>query len=531
MSRDTTQRNSNGRRTLRRILAGLVALIGGIVLLVIATKWWIAPLVIENRISAQIGRLCNGDVRVQNAQLSFDGQIAIDDVAVEDSQGRTRLRVNDLRLNIDGIARLNPHVSAVTIGRLDLDLHRDQEPLIKESRPPSEGDVSLQSLDIKKITITMHSEDATVTWLGGAHLTATRTEQVYEVALQQDSGPTGGSVRIAGTVDPDSTELQLKARIERAFDANQISVLLSWADLPPDFRGHGRLDADLQLGGSYANLANLKTSGYMNLVEAAVSYRGAPVLSGLGFRCDVNDSHLRGQLESRMLEGTLNGTLILEHTGLTMGPCRLGLQADRVDLSQLASNVPEWDSVTKGIASGYYDGRFERPTPADVNGVGAIHIKDMDVHLVPIISQVLEVMNVKILGTSDAMVRFDNRGPALTLSDGSVANAVNAIKIEPGGRVNLKDRHVDLYAIWMPLKHVEGLLAKVPLANLLTDIKDKLIRVHVEGQWDQPASKLVSKEPVEDVSEAVGGFFKDVASTGGRIPKTMFDALKSIGGN
>ncbi len=433
-------------------------------------------------------------------------------------------------VGIEGMAHLSPHVSTVTVGRLELDLHRDQEPLIKKSRRASAGHVSIQSLDIRSITIRMHAEDGAVTWLDEAHLNAKRKQEGYAVSLKQGSDPNGGPVQITGTIDPDFKQLQLETRIERAFDANQVSVLLSWANLPSDLGGHGQLDVDLQFGGTYADLTNIETNGHVNLVEAAVSYRGAPVLSDLAFRCDVNDSHLRGRLESQMLRGTLNGTLRAQHAGLIMGSAQLELQADGVDLSQLASNVPDWNSITKGIASGQYDARFQRPTLADVNGAGVIHIAKMDVQLLPIVSQIFEVLNVKALGASDAMVQFDNQGPAMTINDGSIANAVNAIKIEPGGRVNLEDHHVDLYAIWMPLKQAESLLKKVPLANLLTDIKDKLVRVHVEGQWDQPASKLISKEPVKDVSEAVTGFFKDAATTGGRLPKKMLDALKSIGG-
>ncbi len=530
MGKDRDQRNPNGHRIRKRVLTGLVLVVGGVIVLLIATKLWIGPLIIENRIASHVGRVCNGDVRVQNTQFGLGGQIAVGDVIVDDAQGRPRIRVSDLRLNVDGMAHLNPHISTVTVESLEVDLHRGQEPLIKESRPPSRGNVSLQSLDIRNIAIRMHAEDAAVTWLDDAHLSAKRKEGGYEVSLKQDSDPNGGPVQITGTIDPDFGQLQLETRIKRAFDANQVSVLLSWANLPSDLGGRGQLEADLQLGGTYADLTNIETNGHVNLTDAAVSYRGAPVLSDLAFRCDVNDSHLRGQLESQMLRGTLNGTLRAQHAGLIMGSARLELQADGADLSQLASNVPDWNSVTKGIASGRYDARFRHPALTDVNGSGVIHIEKMDVQLLPIVSQIFEVLNVKALGASDAMVQFDNQGPAMTINDGSIANAVNAVKIEPGGRVNLEDHHVDLYAIWMPLKQAESLLKKVPLANLLTDIKDKLVRVHVEGQWDQPASKLISKEPVKDVSEAVTGFFKDVVTTGGSLPKTMFDALKSIGG-
>ena len=128
------------------------------------------------------------------------------------------------------------------------------------------------------------------------------------------------------------------------------------------------------------------------------------------FLCDVNDTLCHARIDSRLLEGTLNGSFTLEHQGLTMGRCQLDLQGDQADLSQLASHVPDWDSFTRGVASGRYRGTFHRLKVADVNGTGALRVKGMDVHLVPVVSQILEVVNVTgvdllsacLLYTSDA---------------------------------------------------------------------------------------------------------------------------------
>lgn len=532
MASEETQHDSNGHSHLKWVWRGLAIFVGAVALALIAGKLWIVPLAIEYRIAAQVGRFCYGDVRVQNTRLGYDGQVTAGDVIVSDSQGRPCIRVTDLRLHFNGMANLNPRVSKATVGTVQVDLYRDREPLIKESRPPSDDEPHLQELVVEKITVRMHAEEEAVAWIDGAHLTATRTEHFYDVSLNHDSNLPGEAFRIAGTVDPRSDELQLDVRIERVLDANQVSVLLSWANLPSHSSGHGRLDVEMQFRGSYADLADLTADGYANFTDAVLFYLGAPVLSELSILCDIGDGYFRGRLDGRMLEGTLNGTLNLEHAGLTMVQSRLSLEADGVDLGQLASNVPDWTSFTQGIASGYYDATFKQPMLNDVNGAGALYVKGIDVQLVPVVWQILEVMKVvdiDVLGPSDAMVRFGNQGPALTINDGSVANSVTAIKIERGGKVDLRERHVDLYAVWVPLKQAESLLAKLPLADLLMDLKNKLIRVHVQGNWNQSASELVSKEPLEDVSEAVGGFFKDVAKAGGHISKEMFDALKSIG--
>ncbi len=531
MGSEKTQENSNRHSVMKWVLGGLVMLVVAIVVLLVAGKFWIAPALIESRMQQRVSSLLNGDVRVENTRLGYDGRVTAGALSVEDAQGRPRLRLTDLRLDLDGITDLNPRLSTVTIGAAEIDLHPDQGPLLKESRPPSKGDVSLESLEIRSVHLRMHTEDQTVAWIDGARLDATRAGALYEVALEPDANSPEEFVRVAGTVNPRADELDLEARMDRTLDANQASVLLQWAGLPSRLAGNGRLDVNVRVGGNYANLVDLKTNGHVNLTDATFSYHGAPLLSGLRFLCDVNDTLCRAQIDSRLLEGTLNGTFTLEHEGLTMGRCQLDLQGDQVDLSRLASNMPDWDSFTKGVASGRYRGTFHRLKVADVNGTGALHVKGMDVHLAPVISQILEVVDVTDtdpLSASDAMVQFDNQGPALTIRDGSVASSVTAIKIERGGRVNLKERYVDLYAIWVPLKRVESLLSKLPFSELLTDLKDRLIRVRVEGTWDQSASKLVSKEPLEDVSEAIGSFVQDVAKAGGHLPQEMFDAFTSM---
>ena len=126
------------------------------------------------------------------------------------------------------------------------------------------------------------------------------------------------------------------------------------------------------------------------------------------------------------------------------------------------------------------------------------------------------------------IVAFQNSGTSVTIEDGRIANPVSALKAEPGGHVDLDTGQVSLYMIFVPLQQVEDLLAKVPVVNWFVHVKDKLIRLHVEGSWDEPASKLVAKEPLQDASEAALGFVKDVIAAGGKIPRDVFDALGSL---
>ncbi|MBN1361650.1 MAG: hypothetical protein JW993_13720 [Sedimentisphaerales bacterium] len=528
MGKTGNQGDSRRTSVIRRVLVGT----GGMVLLLVVTKVWVAPLVAANRIAFFVRRVCNGTVRVRGTRFGFDGGVRAGELLLTDGQGRPRLRAQDLRLNLSGLLSFDVYLSKLTVGSLKVDVYRDEtEPWLRESRRPSQENRTLDVL-VNDIVVNLHAGDSAATWVDDAHLSATRKQGVYEGSFRHGADPADGQIDVTGTLDPRSAQLQVHGRIDRALDANQTSVLLAWIDVPTDYGCEGRLDVEMRVEGSWRELTGLRTNGRVDFNDATVSFKGAPIVSNLRLACDVNDAFCLAGIEGRLLEGALRGTLSLEHSGLTVNRGRVSLEADGIGLEGLAERVPDWDSFTQGIASGHFDGTFDRLTLADVNGAGGIFVKDMDVHLLPIVSQVLEALDVvgaDILGTSDAMIWFDNQGSMLTISDGSIANSINAIKAEPGGTVDLKTRQVDLYAVWVPIKQADSLLEALPLVDLLNNLKDKLIRVHVEGTWDQPPSQLVSKEPALDVSEGVIDFFEGVAKAGGKIPKAMFDALGSIG--
>lgn len=167
----------------------------------------------------------------------------------------------------------------------------------------------------------------------------------------------------------------------------------------------------------------------------------------------------------------------------------------------------------------------------DVGGAGVVHLENTDVRVMPVISQIREAVDLaghEASRTSDVVVVFRTAGMSVTIEDGRIAAPVSALKTEPNGHIDLDTRQVSLSMIFVPLKPAEGLLAKIPAVNWFVHIKDKLVRLHVEGSWDEPASKLVTQEPVQDLSEAALGFFTDVISTGGKISREVFDALGSI---
>jgi len=515
------------RRRLRWISTVAVLLVSVAILALAALKIWIVPTMARERIHDTISKLFNGAVHVQPVHLDLRGRIHTDNVTVADARGRPRLRLEQVQLVLAGLSHGQIYARAAKIGSLDMDLYPGPStPLLKHIRAAGSGGPGISEIDVRDFTVEQHIGDKAAVWLDNAQLMATHNQRAYHISLAHVPDANGGLIDVNATVDPGSSGLQLDARIDHMFDAGQAAALLSWAGLPAQFTGSGRFSVNMQVHGNYADPNALGMDGRADFTQGSLSYRGGPLLSDVSLNCDVNDRRVQMRLDGRMLGGSLDGTATLEHAGLVLGTGQWQVTLDQADMSRLADQAP--DSLNQGIVSGHYQGGFSQPAFSDVNGTGEIQFSDSNIQLMPVVGRILDAMVTMDGGAlehSDAVVIFANQGPLLTIENGSIANPVSAIQIEGGGRIDLREHYLDFNAVWVPVKQVDSLISQVPLANLFLAVKNKLIRVHVEGHWGQPISSLISKQPVQDVSDALFGFFKDVAQSGGRLTQGVLQNL------
>ena len=61
------------------------------------------------------------------------------------------------------------------------------------------------------------------------------------------------------------------------------------------------------------------------------------------------------------------------------------------------------------------------------------------------------------------------------------------------------------------------------MVKLFIGLSDKLTRLRVKGQWSDPASELIRKEPIKDVKDGVVDFFLDAARSGGQLTDSILD--------
>lgn len=133
---------------------------------------------------------------------------------------------------------------------------------------------------------------------------------------------------------------------------------------------------------------------------------------------------------------------------------------------------------------------------------------------------------------SDFESEFTTADAIVTIQRARLANRVSALDAQRGGTLDLRRRTIDCYVVGVAMKDVKDVLLglPVPFVRLTHKLVDNLVRVHIEGSFDDPARRLIRKEPIHDVGTAMQegtvDFFRGIAR-GERVGQNV---LKTIGG-
>jgi hypothetical protein len=176
----------------------------------------------------------------------------------------------------------------------------------------------------------------------------------------------------------------------------------------------------------------------------------------------------------------------------------------------------------------FHNHTFELGT---LEGDGYLALRQTELRKLPDMALLSREMGVEDIGSAsgDTAVAFSNEGFQVEIGSALLASSVIAIRIEPGGTIDLQSGDMDLYMIGAPLNRLEkALSATIPFLDAVKNLKDKLIRLRIKGNWSQPSSELITKEPVRDLSEGTIGFVMDVVKTPKNIGEKIFNTVKSI---
>jgi len=543
------------KKRLRRLGIVLAVVAAVVAAAAVAAKYWVIPAVIASQIESAAAEQWDGPVSVGDVEFNFFGPITLRNIDVRDRAQRPWLHVGRVELALRNWPGLAPVLTAVDVHDVAVSMHlkdgRLELPILQPQKTEQPDDVG-KYVDIQRLTV----RGISCTVAAGPSHQASWAFERFEAVKQPD-----GLYRLSLTSPPEAAREQAGGGQTLSLDGSL---------------NHETYDADLVLNGALpadgARMAALLGALHVDVVKgidgqvhsARARLRGrldAPdqwQLSGqvalTGFRFEGPHGHLAKDLYCAM---TLDGRTIriarFDALGCG-GKVTAGGQADvgadgKVTYrGQLKATGVDLPTLTQTVAGP--DNTAQRGTLSlevtysgaggSVRGSGLLGLDNADVMTLSLFAEIFKRINLgdsAQLRTSDLRAAFSFKGSQVTIEHGRLANPLSAIDVERGGKINVQTRQLDLYVMGVPLKAVESIL-DLPIIDVLSEpfrnLRNKLIRLRIRGDWSAPPGTLITKQPVGDVSQATVGFFKDVAKSGGKLGagalKIVNDIFRALGG-
>ena len=524
-------------RLVVRIVTGLV--LATLVIVVIAWAW-IVPDVIRRKVEWGLSSYCEGPVKIGTVQAHYSGQVSLGGILFYDKAKRAWLSVERAKAVLANWPSLNPTVGELTIDGLDLRLSaaagagfKIPARLGKRKAPDSAGrPLSLRKLVVRDAVISVEDPNAPKVALGGLWLDATRQTDVYNILLSRRAADDSNTVSVKGTVNATSLQVRLSLSADRVVNEQEAAVAFAAMGMP-HYSAKGKVLVDVAIAGDLNQPSGWEATGRIECNEGTVFFKNAVLADKLIATAKLDGRHLGIEdYQAAMCKGKVSGSF---HADVN--------ENERIEFRGhvLAVNVnfPEFISVLTAEARKAAGGTFtasynfagQHSGTRTLNGEGLIFFDDADVSVLPLIPHIFAAVGLsqyEPLRTSDAEAAFKTSGSIATLQSGHIANNFAAIEFEPGGTIDLQAKQIDGYVVAAPLGQLAGAIESLPIVKILARIKDKLMRLHVKGDWSDPPGKLITKEPVKDLKESTVGFFQDVVKGGGQFGRGIVDRLGGL---
>jgi hypothetical protein len=398
---------------------------------------------------------------------------------------------------------------------------------------PNAGPSSLQRLVVRDATIAVQDANGPQVVFDRLWVDATRQAgDSYDITAARRGPNDSNAIALKGLVDPASSQVGLSLKVDYSADKQETEIAFA-AMGTPQYALEGRLVADLALAGHLNKPSELQADGSAKLDGCTLFFREGTLADKLaatatfrGRRLDIE------QFDAAMCKGRVSGYFHADVNENQRTEVRGRVLAVNVNFPEFVSVLTtKAQDATTGVFTASYDFTAQRNGTGALNGEGLMFFDDADVSVLPGIPQIFAsagLSQYELLRMSDAEAAFKTSGYVVTIESGHISNNFAAIEFEPGGTIDLRTRQIDGYVVAAPLSQIAGAVESLPIIKIFARIKDKLMRLHVKGDWRDPPGKLITKEPVKDLKESTVGFLQDVVKGGGQLGRGMIDRLGGL---
>jgi len=513
-------------------LRRLVWIVGGVVFLTlvifIIAQVWLVPGVIRWKVERGLSEFCEGTVEIESVEVSRSGQIYLKGIKLYDRAKRQWMLAERVQATFADWPSFRPVIIEVEVDAPNLEIlasgGKFHLPLVLRSeREYSDSRFDIHKLMVRNAAITVVDTNGSKAAFENFALSATRQEGFCNILLNRVVPDASELFVIKGTINRATLESDLSFEIKHKVEEAEMNFILAALNAPEYLQTRGKLTADLKITGCLRKLTGLQATGAVKLDDWIILARDRVVTDSLSMMVKVQGRHLGFEdLKADFCRGHIKGSFYADLK--PNEPVEFGGQilAIKIDMAELTTVLAAKKKATKGTMTLNYKFTADSNDLKNLQGEGLVFLDDADISVLPVIPNIFRAVglsNYDPLTMSDTQATFTMAGP----KGAHIANRVAAIKAEPGGTVNLRTKHIDAHVVAIPLKQLESLLRSIPIVDIFANLKDKLTRLHIKGQWSDPPNKLITKEPIKDIKDGTVGFLQDVVKNGGHFSQAMLE--------
>jgi hypothetical protein len=533
------KRISGGKCRLKCLicLIGVLVLVGLILLIFGAV--WLVPDIMRRKLREELSGLNEGPVSIEHIQTSYTGRIIVRGVKFYDETKQLWLSAEKMIITLADWPGLHPTAEVVQVDGLDLRLStkggRLLLPAVHWSRSSDDRDEKsdLRRLSIDRAAVTIvNAHGVEVVYEGLALSVLRTTNEDYRFVLDRLTAEDSEVLLAGGVVNVQNGQVDVSLQMRHQFTNIETTAVFAALNMP-EISVDGRLVANLTMTGSLNKPLAWRSNGSVDLRDCVLFFHQRMLADDLNF-----DARLEGQrldvneFKAIICGGPINGDFYAQVKDSQLIEYRGRVRVMDVNYPELTSILTAGTKeAARGTFSGNYDFSGRQNDPNVLRGEGLIFLRHIDVSVLPVIPTIFKFIglsSIEPLKMSDVEAKFQNVGPLVTIDSGHISNLFAAIEVEPGGTVDLQTEQIDGYVVAAPLNKITGLIEKLPIIEIFANLKDKLIRLRVKGNWSEPPTKLISKTPIKDIKDSTVGFIEDTAKTGGQFGKGMLDLLGGL---
>ncbi len=515
------------KKTLKIIGAVVGGVIVVIVIVVVAAWERILPVVIRARMESEIADVWKGPVRVEGVRMGYGGELKVRQIELGDKAGRGWVDVQGLKVGLENWPSLSPEVRAVDVNGLYIELYFAEGkmamplemPERKKAAERKEG-MHIPDINIADSSLTLSSEGGAKVVYDKMRLTIAEADGVANVSFLKERTGTGEELSLKGTINKETGDADIVLKLAHRITEEETAIVLGVLAPKGGWRGSGELNADCRIQGAIVARHNMTMEGQAAISGGSVSNATGEFARDINARADIKGQRVDvRELSATVAGGKLTGTLFADH--VLAYPIDYGgdVRAENIDIPKLAAALGSTSKVTKGTAGGQFAFTGTSKSIDDLNGNLGVNLHGAELTVLPAVALVFKTIGLARFDPSaatDAEGKFKVNGAALTVEDAQVSSTLGAIKAEPGGTYNVQTKDIDAYAVAVPLEQVQEAIERVPVGDILMKFKDRLVRVHLKGNLNEP-DKLVSSEPLKGIGEGAGDVLRGATEAGKNV--------------